>query len=46
VKRSLLALRDDLVQHYGLHPNDLPQTPQYRKRENFIPENRKRDSAS
>jgi 1-acyl-sn-glycerol-3-phosphate acyltransferase len=46
VKRSLLALRDELVQQYGLDPNDLPQTPQYRKRENFIPENRKRGSAS
>jgi hypothetical protein len=45
VKRSLLALRDELVQHYGLHPNDLPQTPQHRKRENFIPENRNRRSA-
>ena len=44
VKRSLLALRDELVQHYGLHPNDLPQTPQHRKRENFIPGNRNRRS--
>lgn len=46
VKRSLLALRDELVQHYGLHPNDLPQTPQHRKRENFIPGNRNRGSAA
>jgi 1-acyl-sn-glycerol-3-phosphate acyltransferase len=45
VKRSLLALRDELVRHYGLQPNDLPQTPQYRKRENFIPEDRNRSSA-
>jgi hypothetical protein len=46
VKRSLLALKDELVQHYGLHPDDLPQTPQYRKRENFVPLDRKRGSAS
>jgi 1-acyl-sn-glycerol-3-phosphate acyltransferase len=45
VKRSLLALRDEMVRHYGLHPSDLPQTPQYRKRESFIPENKKRGSA-
>jgi hypothetical protein len=45
LQRSLTALKDELVQHYGLHTNDLPQTPQYRKRENFIPENRKRSSA-
>jgi 1-acyl-sn-glycerol-3-phosphate acyltransferase len=45
VKRSLLALRDELVRHYGLDPSDLPQTPQRRKRENFIPGNRKRRSA-
>jgi 1-acyl-sn-glycerol-3-phosphate acyltransferase len=45
VKRSLLALRDELVRHYGLDPSDLPQTPQHRKRENFIPGNRKRRSA-
>jgi 1-acyl-sn-glycerol-3-phosphate acyltransferase len=45
VKRSLIALKDELVQHFGLHPSDLPQSPQHRKRENFIPENRRRDSA-
>jgi 1-acyl-sn-glycerol-3-phosphate acyltransferase len=45
VKCSLLALRDELVRHYGLHPSDLPQTPQYRKRENFIPGNRNHPSA-
>ena len=45
LKRSLIALKDELVQHFGLHPIDLPQTPQYRKRENAIPENRKRGSA-
>ena len=45
VKRSLLALRDELVRHYGLDPSDLPQTPQHRKRENFIPGNRNRRSA-
>jgi 1-acyl-sn-glycerol-3-phosphate acyltransferase len=45
VKRSLIALKDELVQHFGLHPSDLPQSPQHRKRENFIPEKRRRDSA-
>jgi 1-acyl-sn-glycerol-3-phosphate acyltransferase len=45
LKRSLMALKDELVQHFGLHPSDLPQTPQHRKRENFIPENRKRGSS-
>jgi 1-acyl-sn-glycerol-3-phosphate acyltransferase len=45
VKRSLLALRDELVRNYGLDPGDLPQTPQHRKRENFIPRNRDRGSA-
>jgi 1-acyl-sn-glycerol-3-phosphate acyltransferase len=45
LKRSLIALKGELVQHFGLHPNDLPQTPQYRKRENAIPTTRKRGSA-
>jgi 1-acyl-sn-glycerol-3-phosphate acyltransferase len=45
LKRSLIALKDELVQQYGLHPNDLPQTPQYRKRESAIPTNRQRGSA-
>jgi 1-acyl-sn-glycerol-3-phosphate acyltransferase len=45
VRRSLLALKDELVRHYGLDPSDLPQTPQHRKRENFIPGNRNRGSA-
>lgn len=45
LQRSLIALKDELVQHYGLQPNDLPQTPQYRKRENAIPANRRHDSA-
>ena len=46
LKRSLIALKDDVVQHYGLDPSDLPQTPQYRKRETVIPENRNRGSTS
>jgi 1-acyl-sn-glycerol-3-phosphate acyltransferase len=41
VERSLIALKDELVEHFGLRPNDLPQTPQHRKRENAIPKNRK-----
>jgi hypothetical protein len=40
VERSLIALKDELVQYFGLRSNDLPQTPQYRKRENGIPGNR------
>ena len=44
VERSLIALKDELVEHFGLGPNDLPQTPQYRKRENVIPKNRRRGS--
>jgi 1-acyl-sn-glycerol-3-phosphate acyltransferase len=39
LQRSLIALKDELVQRYKLHPNDLPQTPQYRKRENCLPKN-------
>ena len=45
VEKSLIALKDELVQRFGLHPTDLPQTPQYRKRENDFPKNRQRDSA-
>jgi hypothetical protein len=41
VERSLIALKDELIEHFGLGPNDLPQTPQYRKREDAIPKNRK-----
>ena len=37
VERSLIALKDELVEHFGLGPNDLPQTPQYRKREDVFP---------
>jgi 1-acyl-sn-glycerol-3-phosphate acyltransferase len=44
VERSLIALKDELVEHFGLGPNDLPQTPQYRKREDVIPKNRRRGS--
>jgi hypothetical protein len=40
VERSLIALKDELVERFRLLPNDLPQTPQYRKREDAIPENR------
>jgi hypothetical protein len=36
----LIALKDELVERFRLLPNDLPQTPQYRKREDAIPENR------
>ena len=45
VRASLNALKDELVLHYGLGPDDLPQTPQYRKRENAMPTNRKGGSA-
>jgi 1-acyl-sn-glycerol-3-phosphate acyltransferase len=41
VQKSLIALKDELVEHFGLRPNDLPQTPQHRKRENVFPKNRK-----
>jgi hypothetical protein len=41
VERSLIALKEELVEHFGLGPNDLPQTPQYRKREDAFPKNRK-----
>ena len=39
---SLVRLRDEMVQHFGLEPDDLPQTPQYRKREEFVPPKRQR----
>ena len=42
VGRSLIALKDELIEHFRLRPNDLPQTPQYRKRENVVPKNRSR----
>ena len=45
VAKSLIALKDDLVEHFGLSPNELPQTPEYRKRENIIPKNTNRGSA-
>jgi len=45
LQRSLIALKEEVVHHFGLRPSDLPQTPQHRKRENFIPENRKRGPA-
>ncbi|MFZ0503875.1 MAG: lysophospholipid acyltransferase family protein [Chthoniobacterales bacterium] len=45
VRASLNALKEELVRHYGLRPDDLPQTPQYRKRENAMPTNRKGGSA-
>jgi 1-acyl-sn-glycerol-3-phosphate acyltransferase len=37
VERSLVGLKDELVQHFALEPTDLPRTPQYRKREDFLP---------
>ena len=40
VESSLIALKDKLVEHFGLHPTDLPQTPQHRKREHVVPKNR------
>ena len=45
VQKSLIVLRDELVEHFGLRPNDLPQTPQYRKRENSLPKNSQHDSS-
>jgi hypothetical protein len=44
VERSLIALKDELIEHFRLRPDDLPQTPQYRKRETVIPKNRNRGS--
>jgi 1-acyl-sn-glycerol-3-phosphate acyltransferase len=44
VKRSLIALKDELIEHFRLRPDDLPQTPSYRKRETVIPKNRNRGS--
>jgi 1-acyl-sn-glycerol-3-phosphate acyltransferase len=44
VIRSLVGLKDELVQHFALQPDDLPQTPQYRKREEFVPPKRQRRS--
>jgi 1-acyl-sn-glycerol-3-phosphate acyltransferase len=44
VRASLNALKEELVRHYGLRPDDLPQTPQYRKRETFIPKGTERGS--
>lgn len=46
VRASLNALKEELVRYYGLRPNDLPQTPQYRKRENVVPKNADRGSSS
>jgi 1-acyl-sn-glycerol-3-phosphate acyltransferase len=42
VEGSLVRLKDELVQYYALQPDDLPQTPQHRKREEFTPPKRKR----
>ena len=41
VEAALARLRDELVQHFGLYPGDLPQTPQSRKREDSVPPKRK-----
>jgi 1-acyl-sn-glycerol-3-phosphate acyltransferase len=37
VETALIALKAELVNHFRLLPDDLPQTPQYRKREDFRP---------
>jgi 1-acyl-sn-glycerol-3-phosphate acyltransferase len=42
VESSLVRLKDEMVQHFGLEPDDLPQTAQYRKREEFVPPKRQR----
>jgi 1-acyl-sn-glycerol-3-phosphate acyltransferase len=41
VERLLLKLKAELVEHFALEPADLPQTPQYRKRELFVPPQQK-----
>ena len=41
VEKSLVKLKDQMVQHFALQLADLPQTPQHRKREDFVPPKRR-----
>jgi 1-acyl-sn-glycerol-3-phosphate acyltransferase len=41
VKSSLIALKNELVEHFALRADDLPQSPQHRKREDLLPPKRK-----
>ena len=37
LSKAFMNLKDRLREHYHLEPSDLPQTPQARKREDYLP---------